>query len=646
MRGTTRERFPRVWFFCILHPPSSIFRSRRGIALLVVMFALTTALVISLALLKTQSVSLQISRNGVRRDLALQAAQAGAAAALERLQSTQWTGVSETPSRTVSSDSEGTSQYAVAFKQYSPTGVTASPEHALSLVIESTGIWQSATDSTDRVTCAVEVVVQLEPRVTGRTIRSGDSANANDVVTNPGSYAQIQNYAVYAKSGTNSLIIDPSSSIQGPMWLKQTAVIHRDPHWVSTVRNEYLRSLKSVYVSGSTAYYPHPLAGHITFRTNPSTFSIDLANLGVPWSTTSTDLTYPTVTWDDWRTYRLYNNGFQYQAVTVTSPISNVTLRPTPSNPLGIFVCEGSCRVASNVTIQGTLVSTGALTIDGNWIHISSFNWRGSDGAALVSNVNLWPRLPAIVADSVLMERSIRAVVEGAVVVRHGFMGAGGDYELMTAADEDVTGTATVRRLQQPWSLVQIVSISGSGFGLDDINDDGDYAIWLGSSTGGAWYPIVGVDEVNNRVTVVGEVEYTTPTNCRIRRNRKRYTEIRGPVSAETHELNRPPCWDIPTESQWNTLYNRWENTNELLEFFGLPQVPFVTWLSLPFNFTGWSHPISTYGLTVEPTFGVTRPSGISYRWAAPLFTAYNGTGSDAPYAGYRWKVTSWKEVR
>ena len=619
------------------------------------MLAIATALVISLALLRTQSVSLQISRNGVRRDLAFQAAQAGASAALERIQSTQWTGVGETPSRTVLSDAEGTSSYAVAFKQYAPSGVTPSPDRALSLVIESTGKWQSAANAADQVLVKVEVVARLEPRVPGRTVYSGDSAVASDLTANPGSYDQIQNYAIYAKLGTTSLVIDPQSSIEGSLWLYNKIQLFEDPRWSASIRTEYLKSLKGLYVSGSTASYPHPLAGPVTFYTTPPSSS-DLSNLGVSWSQTSTQLTYPSVAWDNWRTYRLYNNGFVYQAVTVTSPLSNVTLRPTASNPLGIFVCEGSLTVRDNVTIQGTLVCVGALTIDGNSVNLTSYNWRGTDGAALVSNVTRWPRLPAIVADTLLTERDIRATVEGAVVVRRGFMGGGSDFEYMNATNQTSSGTATAVRSQQPLSVVQLVRDDDGrlyllNFGADKykiagLNGNGDYAIWLDSGNRGAWYPITGVDATNGRLTVFGEVELTSETNYSIRRNRKRFTEIRGPIAAETHELNRPPCWDTPGSTNWSSLHNQWASTNALLQTLGWQQIPFVTWLGIPFNFTGWSYPINTYGLPVEPTFHVARTDNVSYRWVPPVFTAYDGSGSNAPYAGYRWKVLSWREAR
>ena len=66
---------------------------RRGLALLLAMVAISTSLVLTLAFVKTQTIALRLSRNSARRDFALLAAQTGAAVALERLQSPDWTGV-------------------------------------------------------------------------------------------------------------------------------------------------------------------------------------------------------------------------------------------------------------------------------------------------------------------------------------------------------------------------------------------------------------------------------------------------------------------------------------------------------------------------------------------------------------------------
>src|SRR5690606_28151510 len=113
-----------------------------------------------------------------------------------------------------------------------------------------------------------------------------------------------------------------------------------------------------------------------------------------------------------------------YAAQSISGTLQNVELRPTPANPLGIFYRNGSVRIASNVTIQGTLVATGRVTLDGTNIRFCS--WDGCDlsGELLVDPPGNWPRLPAIVANDVFAEREIRARIDGAVVVKTTFNGA------------------------------------------------------------------------------------------------------------------------------------------------------------------------------------------------------------------------------
>ena len=71
---------------------------------------------------------------------------------------------------------------------------------------------------------------------------------------------------------------------------------------------------------------------------------------------------------------------------------------------------------------------------------------------------------------------------------------------------------------------------------------------------------------------------------------------------------------------------------------------PFLPWLADPANWPllSWGLTYSTYGLSNEPTFTVTRPADVNYSLATPLFrpdpSAWSAGG------GYRWAVVSWGE--
>lgn len=603
------------------------------------MVAVSASVILTLAFLRTQTTVLQMSRNGQRRDLALQAAQTGAAVALEQLHSPDWSGVSERPAGVVSSDADGTASYAVEYRPVeSLNGEPLAEDAALHLRVASTGTWRSASNPDELVARSVEVVVRLEPRLPGRAIRPGDSSAADDLAPNPGDYDAIQRYALFAGGGSVSLSLDPGGRIEGNVWLGRHLQFYNAPDWrqsAQNVRENLLDSIGAYLVSGSTPsafLHPHPLAGGITFLESPdSNVEADLGRLRTPWNETEVPLALPQFNVSS-TAYQVYTGGFEYLVADVPSTLRNTTLGPTPENPLGAYYRSGSVRLEDDVTIQGTLFSTGRITIAGENVHVAAFNWRGEAGRPLVSNVEHWPRLPAVVASEIVVEPGARAAVEGAVVAFGSLSGAGGNFEYVDADEADVTGTATASPLRQPHSLVQLNSEADLG----GINGDGQHAIWLQNGKSGAWFPIVGVDAARRELTVLGEA-HESSVACRIRRLRRRYLDVRGPVSAQSVAINSVPAWMVPTREQWDELHSRWRD--------GETSVSFIDWLADPANFAGWPPPLSEYGLKLEPTFHLRHAGLQAYRWSPPLFTAYQGTGADAEFAGYRWKVISWREL-
>ena len=256
----------------------------------------------------------------------------------------------------------------------------------------------------------------------GRTVHPGDSATANNRAPNPGDYYQIQQYTIYAGRNKTSLVLDPAGRINGKLWLDHNLRLFHDPHWNSSIRHVMLESIGAQYATGSGLRHPHPVAGTVTFYYYPSGGAqYDLNQLMVAWKDTDIVLEYSAISSSDWSRYRLYEGGFEYGAVEVSSVLSNVMLGPRPDNPLAIFYRRGLIILNDDVTISGTLVSTDQVTLAGDDIRISGFNWRGVEGRATVANINNWPRLSAVVADSLEMNRDVQAVVGGAVVVRSGW---------------------------------------------------------------------------------------------------------------------------------------------------------------------------------------------------------------------------------
>ena len=657
--------------------------NRRGLALLVVMVALSMSLVLTISFLRTRSTMLLLNQNSSYRDLALQAAHTGAAVALEHIQAPDWQGVDEMLKYQVQSNGLGTTSYEITYFPLTSTGQSQLPsDNAFQLVILSKGIWQSADSDDERVERFVQVVARLKPRVCDGSPDT-DFGLADDVSPNPDDYDTIQSYAVFASRGSNSLVCDPGHRIEGDLWLAKRLRLFETPNWRDAVRDQVLEEIGTKYVvpgSPPAFRHPHPLAGSITFGTSPRRSQEgDLALAAIPWTQSQTTPQLSSPTPSQWDTYRLYEGGFEYNAVQLGWQVSDQVLEPTPDNPLGVFYRSGNIRLEDNVTIRGTLVASGEVTFDGNSISISGYNWRGDDGQAIVLGSGDWPRLPAIVAKRVSFEPDVRAVIDGAIVVQQTLTGAGGRFERMAGNSVDISGTATSQPLQQPLSLVQVASASSSLSVLptetdelysiwledtlneaeDDSGDDGGHGRGRGrggdggndggnssasSSVGvGCWHAIVNVDSANQQLTVVGEVTHSTPTTFRIRLNRQRYVDIRGPVCGQKVDIYHIPDWSL-TSSQWEALFAAWESARQAAGQTP-EEFPFIDWLADPANFSGQSYPYSQYGITLEPTFHLRHPHNAHYQWSPPLFRPYPGTSSDPEQAGYRWEVLSWREV-
>ena len=613
--------------------------------MMVVMVSLSISVTVAYAFLQTQSTALQIGDNGTRQDLALQAAQAGAAVALQDLQSATWAGVSTTLTRNIGTVSGGNLTYSV---QYLAASGSSAGETALRVLIRSTGTWLSTRDSTQRAERVVEVVSQLQPRIPGRAIVSGDLAAAEDVADNPTNFDQIQTYALWGRDTGSTLVLEPGDRIEGNIWINDNPVLYGDPHWDSDVRDDFMKAVGTRFtrtVSGQKQFlHPHPLSGTVTFKSNPSSSQqSDLSDFKVSWTRISSMPSSPTIDFSDWQTYRVYANGFIYASETVSSSLQNVTLRPSAANPLGIFYRNGSISLGDNVTIQGTLVSTSQISFNGDDIHVVSYNYCTDAGTPITTQAENWPRLPAIVADRVSFDRNTSSTVEGAILLKDTFTGAGGTFEYRNGNDVLITGTATAQRAQQPWSQVQLAGSPN----LASVSGNSVYAIWLENGNSGSWYPIKAVDNTTKTLQVWGEVERNTATVCKIRRNRQRYVTIRGPMMGESFNVQNLPEW-VLSDYIWDIIQARWEATNNSLNAQHLPTIDFSTFVEYPGSWYNiWTSPYThqTYGLNLEPTFHVTHIAGTtSYRWSPPLFTAYQASGTNADYAGFRWKVLTWKE--
>ena len=664
-------------------------RSRRGMSLVVVMIAISMTMVLTYAALSSQARGVQVRQNVNRQAMARQAAESGAAIALNQLQSSSWSGVGTSLSGTLSTDTMGSTSYSVTFMtidgQTSPsayptgqgqtslssssaffntssaglstssadTAATATRQ-AFQLLIRSSGKWQSSTDVFDFVTETCEVGVELQPRVPGRTIVSPDISQATDVLASNGGYDTIQNYAVFASAGSSSspsLTLQPGQRIDGPSWLTQGVSIFNSPKWKSAPRSDFMTSTGTVYstTSGGTVslLHPHPFGGAITTLSSlTAAETTDLAALKVSRiGATSTPAT-PSITFANWKTYQLYQGGFSYSATTLSnSTLTNIVLRPSQLNPLGVFYYQGNLTIGSNTVVQGTLVCSGQITINGNNINLASVNWRDSSGSTLIASSALFPRAPAIVAQNLALSSTPRASVDGAVLLTSTLTGADGSYDFVSGTDINLSGSqATSAPIRQPYSQVQLPATTS----LTGVLSDGTHAIWLADGNSGNWFTIVGVDAANHRLTILGEATRTTPTTFRIRRQRVNNFDLRGPLMATRVTFSVPSSWKLST-GLWNNQYAIWQFITQSQANNNLPITPFVTWVADPANYAGWGSPWESTGLPLEPVIHVRPQAGVKFRDSLPLFRSYvpptNSAITMSDPSGYRWRVLFWRDM-
>ncbi len=676
-------------------------RRRGGMSLILVMTAVSMSMLLTYAAISSQTRGLQIRQNVNRQELAHRAAESGATIALAKLQASDWTEVTESVSGILENDSQGTASYAVEFRtidgQTSPAayptsqgqtnltenrsvfnstspGLTSdsantaasATKQAFQLLVRSTGKWQSATDITDFVTDVVEVGVELQPRVPGRTLLPADSASAIDVMPNSANYDTIQTYALFTTTGSNdnpSLTLQPGDRIDGSVWLNTGLDLFTGPNWNGSTRNDYLLSVGSRYaptIGGQPALqHPHPFGGGVTTLNSLNTSDqTDLEKLNVPHQTASSSLVAPTVSFTAWQTYQLYVGGFIYDAEKLTTEtLAKAILRPSQRNPLGVFYRDGNLELDDNVVIQGTLVCSGRVTVSGNNVFLTGLNWRDADGAALLSNATIFPRLPSIVARELKFERNTRATVDGAVLLTSTVTDSGGSYELLDATNIDIAGSeATSVPLRQPFSQVQLPN----DVNLSKVTGNCQHAIWLADGNSGNWYPISDVDSANRRLTVVGEASRPSPVSFRVRRQRLRFTDLRGPLLTPRLKLTMAWEWTL-SNGLWNSLHSIWKLLIQIQSNNGFPQTPFVDWLADPATFAGWGDSYDTLGLSLEPTFHLSPLAGVTYRDSLPLFRGYSpasgstsspmsntspgSTSQLSDFAGYRWRVLFWRRL-
>ncbi|MCA9094205.1 MAG: hypothetical protein KDA68_12000 [Planctomycetaceae bacterium] len=621
---------------------------RQGFALILVIVTIGVCTAITFGFFRLQGVNLKLTENSRTRDLALEAAHSGIAIAIRDMQKTSWGGIGTSLNRTLLNNSEGTATATIDYLTYTPTSDEGVPEdYGLRVLVSSTGNW-TPVGGVRSITRKVKAVMRLAPRGPTRPLVTEDYALAEDVKTNPTNFDTIQSYAAFASDKDSNdyftFMLDPGSRIEGKTWIREDHDLFYYSNFPTTTRDDLLSAIGSRWVNPSPrqVYHAHifgreqnPSGSDIVYA-GSNVYSTDTIRLQSSYSTNSGSITAPSITTSDYTSYRIYDNGPLYYSDVISSSIQNVTLRPTTTNPLGIYRTTAGLNINSNVTIQGTLVVPGSVTFGGTEITLSSHNWSGD---LRLNESVYWPRLPAVVATGgVTFNSATRAIIDGEIYSNGDLYRYGADFEFRAYSTLNLAGTATATPIQQPWSEIQLYGFSD----LSSVTADGYCSIWLEQGNGGRWYPIVGVNATNSTLTVVGEVRLTSAVNCRIRPNRIRYVDLQGPVRAKHLVFEGAPSWAI-SWTDWGVLRSTWATQNSS------SPINFTTWLENTANvhWLGASYPYSysQYGITLEPTCTIRKDKSTYFRLSPTMLEPYSDSGSGSAHSGFRWQVLSWREI-
>ncbi|MEO1996766.1 MAG: hypothetical protein ABGZ17_15990, partial [Planctomycetaceae bacterium] len=417
---------------------------RPGLALVMVLFAISTSLILTLSFLRTQNSVLHLSQNARHQDLALQAARTGVSSALHDLQSPTWSGVEQILQQTLADNDEGLTRFTVEYLPLSADEYPNTRYHrSLYLVLRSTGSWHAHAD--DRVVRkSVEILIELRPRLSVQADTEPGMQSGLDVADNSQNFDQIRTMALFAEGGRTSLRLGPAHRIEGHVWIFNALHLFKGPQWNNRVRSAVMHSIGNrLNISPEQSLHPHPLSGQVThFRSLSSATKAGLKRLKIPSVRATSRLRPPTINLTTQQSYSMYQGGPTYEAVQLQSVLENIELIPTPDNPLGLFYRHGSLIIRDNVTVRGSLMVNRKLTIEGRDVHLCSFDWRGIDGESQVPDIENWPRLPAIVANSVLIDRDVRLIIEGAVISDGSFDIRAGDLDRHDVPLIDIEGLA------------------------------------------------------------------------------------------------------------------------------------------------------------------------------------------------------------
>lgn len=383
-----------------------LWRTRRGAAIILAMTLVAGSMVLSYALLGSQSTSLLIQRNSASRTQAYYAAMTGLAAGLRQIHDADsWVGVGQNASANISS----TESYQVTFTTGDTQLTENHPDYAwwpLRVTIRSIGKSTDPSNPARYTTHTVEAVVQLvPPEISPNSPRR------------PTRWDEPAGFTVYQWNDLAFKLelpvrIEGRTRIQGQLQLCDEYPPQEAQFLLFALpaKQRYLEHLKRLRVEQGQDYRPFgpDHAGNFSLQLALSNQHVDgLTRLGTYLGINySNRAAQAAPNWSPLvapQTYQLYPGGEVYQIPSLNGSLQNTSaasgvlkFRPQ-ENPLGLFYRSGNLQIQNNVALSGTLLVTGELDITGSNVSLNpkSLPWLRSTEAERL-------RLPTTFAGKIL----------------------------------------------------------------------------------------------------------------------------------------------------------------------------------------------------------------------------------------------------
>ena len=330
-------------------------RTRRGVAVLVVLMLISITMALAYAVMRSQGTALQIQNNANLRNSARQAAVTGLTIALKKMHTSDWDGANATLQGSLG----GYEGYRVTYTSGDPSLEPGHSDYAdlpYRVTLLSTGLAADPSDPERISTYQVRAVVRLAPR---------------KLDDEPTDWATMQQYTVY-QSKKDSFEVEIPCRLEGHVRIQgklRIAVHYPDD---DDARSRYLSDLNAMRLAGLPDYRPFKGPVYLPFSEQEWAHLYRLTNnLAV----TAVDKRVDEAA-SDWIkptsliTYQIYDGGPVYEIPQLGTTLQNVTLEPDPvSNPLGLYYRAGSISILDNVTIRGSLFCKDDIKIEGSNVH-------------------------------------------------------------------------------------------------------------------------------------------------------------------------------------------------------------------------------------------------------------------------------------